>query len=215
MRKTATPSFIHVSSITAAVATAAALLAPGAGCKADADSAAAPTAISASETKGKTSVYQFTQKSLDGKTIDLSQYKGKVVLIVNTASKCGFTPQYKALEGLHEKFAPQGLAVLGFPANEFGGQEPGTDPEIGAFCQKNYGVTFDMFSKVVVKGAGKVPLFKYLTEEANPELTGEIGWNFEKFLISRDGRLVARFKSAVKPDAPELVAAIQAELAKK
>jgi glutathione peroxidase len=162
--------------------------------------------------KNATSVYQFTVKSLDGKDVDLSKYKGKVLLIVNTASKCGFTPQYAALQKLQDKYAGQGLAVLGFPANDFGGQEPGTNAEIGAFCQRNYGVTFDLFSKVPVKGANKTSLFRYLTEEANPTMTGEIGWNFEKFLISRDGKLVGRFKSAVKPDSDTLTQALEAQL---
>lgn len=162
--------------------------------------------------KNATSVYDFTVKSLEGKDVDLSKYKGKVLLIVNTASKCGYTPQYAALQKLQDKYAGQGLAVLGFPANDFGSQEPGTNAEIGAFCQKNYGVTFDLFSKVSVKGPTQTSLFHYLTQEANPGMTGDIGWNFEKFLISKDGKLVGRYKSAVKPDSETLTSALEAQL---
>lgn len=161
------------------------------------------------------SVYNFKLKNLAGTEVDLSKYKGKTLLIVNTASKCGFTKQYAGLQKLHEKYGKDGLAILGFPANNFGSQEPGSDAEIGEFCQKNYGVGFDMFSKVSVKGEGKAPFFEFLTTEANPELTGEINWNFEKFLVTRDGKLIARFKSNVAPDAAPLVSAIESELAKK
>ncbi len=161
------------------------------------------------------SFYDFKQLSLDGKPVDLSKYKGKTILVVNTASRCGFTGQYAGLEALNQKYGAQGLVVLGFPANDFGGQEPGSNAEIGEFCQKNYGVKFDMFSKISVKGEGQAPLFKYLTTQANPALSGDIGWNFEKFLLSREGKLVARFKSDVAPDAPALEAALQTELAKK
>lgn len=161
------------------------------------------------------SFYDFNLQSLDGKPVDLSKYKGKTILVVNTASNCGFTKQYAGLEALNQKYAKQGLAILGFPANNFGGQEPGSNSEIGEFCQKNFGVKFDMFSKLSVKGDDQAPLFRYLTTQANPDLTGEIGWNFEKFLVSRDGKLVARFKSGVAPDAPELNQALEAELAKK
>ena len=140
---------------------------------------------------------------------------GKVVLIVNTASRCGLTPQYEALQDLHERYAEQGLAILGFPANDFKEQEPGTDAEIAEFCATNYGVEFDMFSKVVVTGEEKCDLYRFLTApETNPEFPGEIQWNFEKFLISRDGRIVNRFHPKVKPDAEEVVKAIEAELAK-
>lgn len=158
----------------------------------------------------------FQMKSLDGKDVDLSKYQGKVVLMVNTASECGLTPQYEQLEALHEKYADKGLAVLGFPANEFGKQEPGTDSEIAEFCQKNYGVKFDMFSKVVVKGDGQCPLYQFLTsKETNPKFAGPIKWNFEKFLVNRQGEVVARFAPPVAPDADEVVAAIEAELEKK
>lgn len=157
----------------------------------------------------------FKMDRLDGKAANLADYKGKVVMIVNVASKCGLTPQYEALEGLHEKYAPKGLAILGFPANEFGKQEPGTNAEIAEFCKENYGVKFDMFSKVVVKGEEICPLYKFLTsKETNPKHAGDISWNFEKFLINREGQVVARFSPKVKPDSEEVINAIEAELAK-
>lgn len=157
----------------------------------------------------------FKMKSLEGKTVDLSKYKGKVVLIVNVASQCGNTPQYAGLEELHEKYADKGLAVLGFPANEFGAQEPGSDAEIGEFCEKNYGVKFDMFSKVVVKGEGQCPLYKFLTsKETDPKFAGDVTWNFEKFLIGRDGKVAARFAPKVKPESEEVVSVIEEQLAK-
>ncbi len=158
----------------------------------------------------------FNMKSLDGKPVDLSKYKGKVVLMVNVASKCGTDAAVQEPTRLHEKYAKEGLAVLGFPANEFGKQEPGTDDEISEFCTKNYGVEFDMFSKVVVNGEGQCPLYKFLTsKETDPKFAGPIKWNFEKFLIDRDGQVVARFEPKIKPDAPEVLKAIEAELAKK
>ncbi len=161
------------------------------------------------------SALNFKMKSLSGKPVDLSKYKGKVVLIVNVASQCGLTPQYEQLEELHEKYASKGLAILGFPANEFGSQEPGSDEEISEFCEKNYGVKFDMFSKVVVKGEAQCPLYKFLTsKETDPKFAGDITWNFEKFLIDRNGNIVARFSPKVKPDSEEVVSAIEDELAK-
>ena len=171
------------------------------------------------ETKGNKKVapaLNFKMKRLDGKEGNLGDYQGKVVLMVNVASECGNTPQYEQLEELHEKYSEKGLKVLGFPANEFGAQEPGTDAQIATFCKENYGVKFDMFSKVVVKGEGQCPLYKYLTsKETNPKFSGDIKWNFEKFLIGRNGEVVARFAPGVKPDAEEVVKAIEAELAKK
>jgi glutathione peroxidase len=156
----------------------------------------------------------FEMKSLDGKSVKLNKYKGKVVLMVNVASQCGLTPQYKALEELHEKYAEKGLAVLGFPANQFGAQEPGSDKEIATFCKSNYDVKFDMFSKVVVKGDGQCPLYKFLTsKESDPKFSGDITWNFEKFLLNREGEVVARFAPKVKPDSDDVVKAIEAELA--
>jgi glutathione peroxidase len=160
-------------------------------------------------------VLSFTMKSLGGKDIDLSQYRGKVILMVNTASKCGFTPQYAALEKIHEKYSSQGLAILGFPSNDFGSQEPGTDQQISKFCTSHYGVKFDMFSKIDVKGPNQDPLYKFLTsEDTDKPFHGDVAWNFEKFLISRDGQIVNRFRSPVRPDSDEMVKAIEAELAK-
>ena len=153
-----------------------------------------------------------TVKKIDGKDVDLSAYKGKVVLIVNVASRCGYTGQYAGLQKLYDTYKDKGFVVLGFPANEFGAQEPGSDSEIATFCSSKYGVTFDMFSKIVVKGAGKAPLYQALIESADPK--GEVGWNFEKFLIGRDGKVVGRYKSGVSPDDPALAKAVEAELAK-
>lgn len=175
---------------------------------------ATPVALAVAP-KSSMPIYDFKLETLDGKPVDLAKYQGKTLLIVNTASKCGYTKQYAGLQALSQKYRAQGLEVLGFPANNFGGQEPGSNAEIGEFCQKNYGVSFDMFSKVSVKGEDQAPLFKYLTTEANPDMTGEIGWNFEKFLVSRDGQLVARYKSGVAPDAAELTQAVESQLAKK
>lgn len=161
-------------------------------------------------------VLDFTVKSIKGDEVELSKYQGKVVLIVNVASKCGLTPQYEALEKLHEKYADEGLAILGFPANEFGAQEPGTDEEIATFCKDNYDVKFDMFSKVVVKGEGQCDLYKFLTsKETNKGFDGDIKWNFEKFLIDRDGKVIKRFEPKVKPDSEEVTEAIKEALAKK
>ena len=157
----------------------------------------------------------FKMKSLDGKDVDLSKYQGKVVLIVNVASKCGLTPQYEQLEALHEKYADKGLAILGFPANEFGKQEPGSDTEISEFCTSKYGVKFDMFSKVVVKGDGQCDLYKFLTsKETDPKFAGPIKWNFEKFVLDRQGNIVQRFAPPVVPDSKEVVSVIEAELEK-
>ena len=151
-------------------------------------------------------------KRIDGTPVDLAGYKGKVVLVVNVASRCGATPQYQGLQKLYDTYKDKGFVVLGFPANDFGAQEPGSDAEIASFCTKDYGVTFPMFSKITVKGAGKAPLYKTLTETANPQ--GEVGWNFEKFLIGKDGTVVARFKTAVRPEDAAVTKAIEAELAK-
>ena len=153
-------------------------------------------------------------KSLTGKKVDLAKYKGKVLLIVNVASACGATGQYKPLEALHEQYNDKGLAVLGFPCNQFGEQEPGSDAEVAAFCQKNYGVKFDMFSKVDVKGDKAAPLFKELTSKEPVEEERAVKWNFEKFLVSKKGEVVARFRTDVQPDDAEVVKAIEAELAK-
>lgn len=150
-----------------------------------------------------TSVYDFKLTSIDGKAFSLAKYKGKKILVVNTASKCGFTPQYKALEQLAETYKDK-LVVVGFPANNFGGQEPGTDADIKTFCSDNYKVTFPMSTKVSVKGDDIAPLFKYLTEAENPDFTGEIKWNFEKFLLDENGKLIHRFRSKVTPMDPAI-----------
>jgi len=150
------------------------------------------------------SVYDFKNlKSIDGKPLNLAKYKGKKILIVNTASECGFTPQYAELEKLSKQYKDK-LVVIGFPANNFGGQEPGADLQIKEFCQKNYGVTFPLASKLSVKGEDIDPMFKYLTTAENPDFTGDIKWNFEKFLIDENGKLIHRFRSAVKPLSEEL-----------
>jgi glutathione peroxidase len=155
-------------------------------------------------------------KSLKGEKVDLADFRGKVVMIVNTASYCGNTPQYGDLEQLWKKYGEKGFVVLGFPANEFGKQEPGSDAEIAEFCTKNYRVTFPMFSKIVVKGESKAPLYEFLTsKKTNPKFGGEITWNFEKFLVGRDGKVAARFKPGMKPQTEQIVQAIESELEKK
>lgn len=151
--------------------------------------------------------------SLAGEPVELSRYRGKALLIVNTASQCGATPQYADLQKLHEKYKDRGLVVLGFPCNQFGAQEPGTEAEIATFCEENYGVTFDMFAKIDVNGEKAAPLFRYLTsKESGLEDAGPVKWNFEKFLISRTGEPVARFRTRVEPDSPEVIEAIEAAL---
>jgi len=156
---------------------------------------------------------RFTLKSIDGKDVNLADYQGKVIVIVNTASKCGMTPQYKDLQELHEKHAEEGLVILGFPCNQFGGQEPGSESQIVEFCSANYGVTFDMFSKVEVKGDGAHELFKYLTsQDVKPGGKGEVRWNFEKFVINRSGDVIARFGSRIKPSSPEFMSVIKEAL---
>jgi len=149
------------------------------------------------------SVYEFKLKTIDGADFSLDQYHGKKLLIVNTASKCGFTPQYKELQQLADLYKDK-VVVIGFPANNFGQQEPGTASEIKTFCSKNYGVTFPLSEKVSVKGDDIAPLFKYLTEAPNPDFTGEIKWNFEKFLIDENGKLIHRFRSQTTPLDPKL-----------
>jgi glutathione peroxidase len=149
------------------------------------------------------SIYDYKIASIDGKAIDLKKYRGKKILIVNTASECGFTPQYKELQDLAEKYKNK-LVVIGFPANNFGGQEPGSNLTIKQFCEKNYGVTFLLSEKVSVKGEDIDPLFKYLTTTENPDFTGDIKWNFEKFLIDENGKLIHRYRSSVKPLSAEI-----------
>lgn len=170
------------------------------------------------------SVLGFTMKDIDGKEVNLAEaYKGKVVLIVNTASKCGLTPQYKALEALYQAYKSEGLVILGFPCNDFNGQEPGSETEIKKFCTTEYSVTFPMFSKVTVKAPKEgsndpvqSPLYGFLTsKETNPKFAGDIAWNFTKFLVDREGNVVARFEPKTKPDAEEVVKAVKTALAKK
>jgi glutathione peroxidase len=157
-------------------------------------------------------IYEFKPTNINGEETSLSEFQGNVLLIVNTASECGYTPQYEGLQALYEQYKDQGLVILGFPANNFGGQEPGTDNEIKKFCKVNYGVDFPMFSKVSVKGHDQHPLFKYLTSAENPDFTGEIKWNFEKFLIGTNGELKHRFRSATEPQSQEITKAIEKEL---
>lgn len=160
------------------------------------------------------SVYGFTMQNIDGKPVDLSQFRGKVTMVVNVASKCGFTPQYEGLEKIYEKYKDQGFVILGFPANNFGGQEPGTNDQIKEFCTLNYGVTFPMFAKISVKGSDKHPLYRYLTsQKTNPEFGGEITWNFNKFLIGRDGTILNRFDSKVTPESETIVQSVERALA--
>jgi glutathione peroxidase len=158
----------------------------------------------------------FKMKSIDGKDVDLSKYQGKVVMFVNVASKCGNTPQYKQLQELHDKYSKDGLVIVGVPANEFGGQEPGTDADIAKFCDSKYNVKFDMMSKSVVKGDGICPLYKYLTsKDTDPKFAGDVTWNFEKFVVGRNGEVAARFQPKVKPDAEEVIKVLEEELKKK
>jgi len=161
---------------------------------------------------GATSIYDFTMASIDGKPTPLGSYKGKVVLLVNVASQCGYTPQYTALEAVYEKYRDRGLVILGFPANNFGEQEPGTNEEIKTFCQSKYSVKFPMFAKISVLGRDQNPLYAYLTKQANPAVKGDIQWNFTKFLADRDGRVVKRFEPEVEPDSHQVIEAIEAQL---
>ncbi|MDG2383320.1 MAG: glutathione peroxidase [Pirellulaceae bacterium] len=156
----------------------------------------------------------FKVKSLAGDEVQLNKkYQGRVLLVVNVASQCGLTPQYEQLQALHEKYGQQGLAVLGFPCNQFGRQEPGTPSDIDSFCKKNYGVTFDMFEKIDVNGGNASPLYKHLTKvSTKPKGAGKVSWNFEKFLIDRDGKVVARFQPGLKPDDPKVIAEIEKSL---
>lgn len=160
-------------------------------------------------------IYQFKVQDIKNKTVDMSTYRGKVLLIVNTASYCGFTSQYKSLQKTYEQFKDQNFYVLGFPSNDFGRQEPGSNKEIKDFCELNYKVTFPLFSKVSVSGNQKDPLFKYLTEDSGKDFRRPIDWNFEKFLVGKDGRIIARFTSSVDPQSEELLSAVKKALATK
>jgi glutathione peroxidase len=162
---------------------------------------------------GASGVLDFTLNSLDGKPAPLAEYRGKVILIVNVASKCGYTPQYTGLEKIYEKYKDQGFVILGFPANNFGGQEPGTNEEIKTFCSSKYQVTFPMYSKVSVKGADSAPLYQFLTDkQSNPASGGEIKWNFTKFLVDRNGKVIARFEPATTPESTDVTGAIEKAL---
>ncbi|HUG70244.1 MAG TPA: glutathione peroxidase [Pirellulaceae bacterium] len=174
---------------------------------------AAVTSYGSGEEKAPAAL-NFKMKNLAGKEVDLAKYKGKVVLIVNTASECGLTPQYEQLQALHTAFSDKGLAVVGVPCNQFGAQEPGTAQEISTFCTENYGVTFDMLAKVDVNGDGACALYKHLTSlDTKPQGSGKIGWNFEKFVLDRKGNVVGRFSPRTSPDDPAIVKLIETQLA--
>lgn len=153
------------------------------------------------------SIHEFTMNNIDGQATPLASMKGKAVLVVNVASQCGYTPQYAGLQALYEKYKGQGLVIIGVPANNFGGQEPGTNEDIKQFCSRKYSVTFPIMAKVSVKGEDKTPLYQYLTSTG-----GEVKWNFTKFLVGKDGKAIQRFESGVSPDSPELAAAIEKAL---
>lgn len=162
------------------------------------------------------SFYEFEMLDIDGNKVSLSNYKGQVVMFVNTASKCGYTPQYAGLQAIYDKYKDRGFVVLGFPANNFMGQEPGTNEEIKDFCTLKYKVTFPMFAKISVKGEDQHPLYTYLTsEKANPEFAGEITWNFNKILANDKGEIIARFSSKETPESPEVTKAIESALEKR
>jgi glutathione peroxidase len=165
--------------------------------------------------KGKT-IYDFTVKDIDGKDVNLTDYKGKTALIVNVASKCGYTPQYEGLQAVYDQYKDRGFVVLGFPANNFGSQEPGTNEEIKEFCTSKYKVTFPMFAKISVKGGDQEPLYAYLTgKDTNPEFGGDITWNFNKFLVDRNGKIIARFSSKDTPQSETVTKAIEDALKQK
>ncbi len=156
------------------------------------------------------SIYDFTVQDIQHRPVELADYRGKVLLVVNVASRCGFTKQYAGLQDLHETYADRGLVVMGFPSNQFNNQEPGSEEQIRQFCTERFGVTFPMFAKIDVKGDNQAPLYAWLTSEG-----GKVGWNFNKFLIGPDGRLIGHYESRVKPTSPELTAAIEQQLARR
>lgn len=171
--------------------------------------------VAASAAGTGASVYNFRMKTIDGEATTLAPYKGKVLLLVNVASACGYTPQYTALESVYEKYKDKGLVIVGIPANNFANQESGSEAEIKTFCNRKYHVTFPMMSKVSVVGSDKTPLYGYLTgTTTDPKFAGEVKWNFTKFLVGRNGLPLARFEPAVKPDSPEVIAAIEGALGK-
>ncbi|HOC44175.1 MAG TPA: glutathione peroxidase [Thermoanaerobaculales bacterium] len=175
---------------------------------------AGPGPQAVAEEPSTPAVINHTVSTLEGESLDLSTFRGKPMLIVNTASKCGYTPQFAGLQKLHERYGERGLVVVGFPCNDFMGQDPGTAVEIGEFCRRNYGVTFPMMAKVHVKGKEKAPIYRTLTEDTAEDIRGEIKWNFTKFLVDADGHVVARFGSSVEPEDPEVIAAIEKLLPK-
>jgi glutathione peroxidase len=183
------------------------------GCDAGAQKAIPPAGApvqAANNQEGKAmSLHDFTMKDIFGKDKSFADYRGKVVLVVNVASQCGYTPQYEGLESLYEKYSARGFVVAGFPANDYGAQEPGSDSEIATFCTSKYGVRFPMFSKISVKGSEKHPLYAFLTRA---EPAGEVKWNFEKFLVGKDGQVIARFPSSVAPESDTLIDAIESAL---
>ncbi len=165
------------------------------------------------EEKGAKPLYELTMKSIQGKDVGLKSYKGKVLLIINVASECGYTQQYKGLQALHDKYGAKGLAVIGVPSNEFGSQEPGSNLEITQFCKKNYGVTFDLMEKTKITGNDSCGLYQFLTsKENNPKTGGQVKWNFTKFLVGKEGNILARFEPGVEPDSEELINAIEKAL---
>jgi glutathione peroxidase len=165
------------------------------------------------EEKQMKSIYDFRVADIDGNDVNLADYKGKVLLIVNVASKCGFTPQYKGLQNLYSQYKEKGFEILAFPSNDFMGQEPGTNEQIKTFCQLNYQVGFPLFSKISVKGENIHPLYKFLTEKStNPKFAGKITWNFNKFLIDRNGNIINRFDSRTEPQSPDVIKAIEETL---
>ncbi|MAT56743.1 MAG: glutathione peroxidase [Ignavibacteriae bacterium] len=174
---------------------------------------ASDKSLKTNEGKNMESVHEFSVKDINGKDVSLSEYKGKVLLIVNVASKCGYTRQYSGLQKIYDKYKEQGFEILAFPCNDFGGQEPGTNEEIAEFCSTNFNVTFPLFDKIKVLGEDKNPLYKMLTNNSNVE-KGDINWNFEKFLISKEGEVIARYKSSVEPESDAVTKAIEQELNK-
>ncbi|MGV3723882.1 MAG: glutathione peroxidase [Actinomycetota bacterium] len=178
--------------------------------------AALSTVSGAAEKKPVAPALNFKVKDIDGKEVALQKYQGQVLLVVNVASYCGNTKQYTNMQAIYEKYGKQGFSILAFPANDFGKQEPGSEKEIKEFCNTKYKTTFPMFSKVVVKGEGQTPFYSYLTsKETNPSFGGDVEWNFAKFLLDRNGKVIARFPAKLDPGSPEVVAAIEKALAEK
>lgn len=204
--------FLIGAALGIACATLALLLVKAVRANAGANAGSKASANGVEKRKAK-SMYDFTLKNSKGRDVKLEEFRGQVVMLVNVASKCGYTPQYEGLQKIYERYRAQGFTILAFPANNFGAQEPGTNEEIQEFCRINYGVTFPVFSKISVKGEDQHPLYKYLTgRDTNPDFAGDIKWNFGKFLVGRDGRVVARFDSADKPEDSKVTQAIEQAL---